>query len=323
MGMSVFSAGVDKYMKKLNNPALFILSWLCLVSLVLSAVGAASVASAVSKGKEIRIAAAAQGRAGADTAPTDEVPVEADIADYSILQRAWDGGIVVFSVLMILFAFSILGLAIILTKFFHLNKIAKASDRFVKSFWDSRSLNDLNSRLGEHSYSPVKEVFRSGYGELVRAGQLREQAASSQIAVTAAMDNLGRALNRARSFERKRMEKYLTFLATIASSSPFIGLFGTVWGIMNAFEGIARTGSASLAAVAPGISEALIATAAGLGAAIPAVMGYNMANSRIRGLVSSIDGFAADFLNIVERYLVTDKNRSQAAGSDTTPIHNQ
>ena len=102
----------------------------------------------------------------------------------------------------------------------------------------------------------------------------------------------------------------MSLLAISASACPFIGLFGTVWGIMGAFEGIAKTGSASLAAVAPGISEALVSTAFGLAAAIPAVVGYNMFAARVRYLVGSIDGFTADFLNIVERYLVSDKPRA-------------
>ena len=112
----------------------------------------------------------------------------------------------------------------------------------------------------------------------------------------------------------------MSVLAISASASPFIGLFGTVWGIMGAFEGIARTGSASLAAVAPGISEALIATAFGLAAAIPAVVGYNIFASRVRGVVANIDGFSADFLNIVERYLVTDKPRGPGGGGQAAPL---
>ena len=111
-------------------------------------------------------------------------------------------------------------------------------------------------------------------------------------------------------FERRRLEKFMPLLAISASACPFIGLFGTVWGIMGAFEGIAKSGSASLAAVAPGISEALVSTAFGLAAAIPAVVGYNMFAARVRYLVGSIEGFTADFLNIVERYLVSDKPRA-------------
>jgi biopolymer transport protein TolQ len=141
---------------------------------------------------------------------------------------------------------------------------------------------------------------------------LKENATQPQLAINAAIENLNRSLGKAKRIERKKLESYLSLLAIIASSSPFIGLFGTVWGIMGSFEGIARSGSASLAAVAPGISEALIATAFGLLAAIPAVIGFNAANARIRNLVGSLDGFCADFLNIVGRYLVSEKKGASA-----------
>ena len=133
------------------------------------------------------------------------------------------------------------------------------------------------------------------------------------------MSNLLRTLNKSKNMEKKKMEKFLPLLAITASAGPFIGLFGTVWGIMNAFEGIAQTGSASLAAVAPGISEALIATAFGLAAAIPAVIGYNMANNHIRKILVNIDGFGSDFMNIVERYLVTEKGAAKSTNSTSAP----
>jgi biopolymer transport protein TolQ len=240
----------------------------------------------------------------------EQVVYEADAGGQSIFARAWQGGLVVFSVLMILILLSILTWAVGITKMLHLSKVDRTGKTFIKSFWDSRSLNDLNGRLSEYPYSPVREVFRSGYAELVRGSQLRDAGQVSMVAVNAAVDNLTRSLNKAKMFEKRRLERFLAVLSISASASPFIGLFGTVWGIMGAFEGIARTGSASLAAVAPGISEALIATAFGLAAAIPAVIGYNMAVNRIRGLVAQIDGFSADFLNIVERYLVQDKSKA-------------
>lgn len=240
---------------------------------------------------------------------------EADVGSGgpSIFARAWQGGVIVFLVLFSLVIASVLSWAIVFVKYLHLNRVQKMSDDFVKSFWESRSLNDLNGRLGDFPYSPIKEVFKAGYAELVRGSHLKEHTSITQLAVSAAVENLGRSLEKAKRFERKRLETYLPVLATIASASPFIGLFGTVWGIMGAFEGIARSGNASLAAVAPGISEALIATAFGLAAAIPAVMGYNMANAKIRGVAMHIDGFAMDFLNIVERYLVSDRNKAHAS----------
>jgi biopolymer transport protein TolQ len=115
------------------------------------------------------------------------------------------------------------------------------------------------------------------------------------------IDNIARALRRATNSEITRLEKYLTFLATTGSTAPFIGLFGTVWGIMTSFKGIGETGSASLAVVAPGIAEALIATAIGLVAAIPAVIGYNHFQYKIRVLIGEMDNFSTEYLNVVQR----------------------
>lgn len=252
-------------------------------------------------------------------AASSETSVQVDdLGSPSIFSRAWHAGAVVFSVLAILVAFSIMSWAILVWKLIVLKKNAKSSEVFIKSFWDSRSLNDLNSRLGEYAPSPAKEVFRTGYAELVRGSQLKESLPNSPLAISAAMENINRALNKAKKVERKKLETFLPLLATIASAAPFIGLFGTVWGIMSSFEGIARTGSASLAAVAPGISEALIATAFGLAAAIPAVVAFNAANSKIRGLTGSLDGFSMDFLNIVGRYLVTDRKAGSGSNNPAT-----
>lgn len=243
-----------------------------------------------------------------------EVEQAVDIGGESFISQAWRSGFVVFTVLMILMLFSVFSWALFLAKWLHLRKISESSEEFIKRFWESRSLNDLNSRLGEYAYSPAKELFRSGYSELAKASQLRENCSSLSLAVHAAIENLTRSLAKTKRMERKKMESYLPVLAIIASSAPFIGLFGTVWGIMNAFGEIARTGSASLAAVAPGISEALIATAFGLAAAIPAVIAYNTAHARIRSQFVDLDGFSSDFMNIIERYLVSEKKGSGASG---------
>jgi biopolymer transport protein TolQ len=145
-------------------------------------------------------------------------------------------------------------------------------------------------------------LFNEGYSELKQLvdaeGKQDQTGISTDLGGVA---NVSRALRRATNQEVNRLEKYTTFLATTGSASPFIGLFGTVWGIMVAFEGIGRTGSASLAVVAPGISEALRATAIGLIAAIPAVMAYNHFQHKIRVLVKEMDSFSTEFLNIVQR----------------------
>jgi biopolymer transport protein TolQ len=238
-----------------------------------------------------------------------------EVSSPGVFARAWHAGFVVFMTLLLLIGSSIGGWAIIITKWKEFRKITLCNDAFIKSCWESRSLNDLNSRLQEYQYSPAREVFRSGYAELARSNQMREQTASTEIAIGAAMDNLNRTLQKSKILERKRLERNLNWLAIIASVAPFVGLFGTVWGIMNSFEGIARSGSASLAAVAPGIAEALISTAFGLAAAIPAVVGYNLFNGKLRFQMMSIDGFCTDFLNIVERYLVTEKSKATEKSS--------
>jgi biopolymer transport protein TolQ len=146
-------------------------------------------------------------------------------------------------------------------------------------------------------------MFNEGYGELKKLMEKGEDPEEPDGISTdpGGIDNIARALRRATTSEITRLEKYLTFLATTGATAPFIGLFGTVWGIMTAFKGIGETGSASLAVVAPGIAEALIATAIGLAAAIPAVMGYNHFQHKIKVVISEMDSFATEFLNIVQR----------------------
>ncbi len=250
-------------------------------------------------------------KAAAQTSAMDSAsaPRSENVSEAGIFSRAWDAGLIAFMTLLLLIGSSIGCWVIIVTKWKDLEKISTANDAFIKAFWESRSLNDLNTRLQEYQYSPAREVFRGGYAELARSNQMREHTSSHEIGITSAMDNLNRSLQKAKLLERKRLEKNMNWLAIIASVSPFVGLFGTVWGIMNSFEGIARTGSASLAAVAPGIAEALTATAFGLGAAIPAVIGYNLFNGKLRFQMITVDGFCVDFLNIVERYLVTEKTK--------------
>jgi biopolymer transport protein TolQ len=289
-------------------------SWRCFFILILSLSAFASVSVAQSGASENKGTAGTTSEQPASVAALEQA-TEVNYAEHSIFSRALQGGLVVFTCLLLLIGFSVVTWAVVVGKFVFLHKIQKTNDAFIKSFWDSRSLNDLNSKLADYPYSPVREVFRSGYAELVRGSQLRETAITNEVAISAALDNLNRSLGKAKAHEKRRMEKFMPLLAIVSSASPFVGLFGTVWGIMGAFEGIARSGSASLAAVAPGISEALIATAFGLAAAIPAVIGYNIFASRVRNLAGNIDGFIADFLNIVERYLVSDRQKGQAVTS--------
>lgn len=256
-------------------------------------------------------------RGNAESAAENIAPM---MSNQSTLERSMHGGPIVFSVLVILLAMSVMTWTILVVKWFYLRRLESRSQTFLQKFWESRSLKELNGRLSEYSYNPLREVFRSGYNELLANSHLKDQASAPEMAVAASMDNLKRTLHKAKINERRRLERFLSFLAISASSCPFIGLFGTVWGIMSAFEGIAQSGSTSLATVAPGISEALIATSFGLAAAIPAVIGYNISTHKIRGLLNSVDVFSADFLNIIERYFVSDRAKpGQSSLTDRMP----
>ena len=243
----------------------------------------------------------------------DAVPAAGTVALWNgIISHLEQTGLVVLSVLIILVLASISTWSIFCAKWFALRRVEKQTIDFIDNFWESRSLNDLHKRLSDFSPSPTREIFRVGYAELVRTSQIKTAEQSSTLATTIAIDNISRSLHKTRIVERRGMERLIPLLAISASACPFIGLFGTVWGIMGAFEGIALTGDASLAAVAPGISEALVATAFGLAAAIPAAVGYNLLVNKIRGVLTSAESFSVDFLNIVERYLVSEKTARSA-----------
>ena len=214
-----------------------------------------------------------------------------------------NAGIVVKLVLILLGLFSVFSWAIILFKFFQIHSANSESERFMDFFWKSKRFDAIASQADRFVNSPLTVLFNEGYGELKKLvengeGKIDNSSLSTDLG---GIENVSRALRRATNSEITRLEKYTTFLATTGSTSPFIGLFGTVWGIMTAFEGIGRTGSASLAVVAPGIAEALIATAIGLVAAIPAVMAYNHFQHKIRVLIKEMDSFSTEFLNIVQR----------------------
>ncbi len=220
-----------------------------------------------------------------------------------MLELVLSSGPVVKSVLIILVYFSLVSWAIIFYKLTVVRKAMTETDRFLDFFWTKKRFDLIGQGVKEFSNSPVASLFREGYHELL---QLKKRPADDNVAeeFTSRMPNtdiVARALRRATTQETQRLEKYLTFLATTGSITPFIGLFGTVWGIMDAFHGIGQTGSASLAVVAPGISEALVATAIGLAAAIPAVIGYNHFLNKVNELIGEMDNFSQEFLNILER----------------------
>ena len=211
-------------------------------------------------------------------------------------------GLIVKIVLLILAFFSVVSWAIIMFKFFQIHRANSESVRFMDFFWKSKRFDAIASQVDRFASSPLTVLFNEGYGELKKVVETDSASDGSALSTDlGGVENVSRALRRATNSEITRLEKYTTFLATTGSTSPFIGLFGTVWGIMTAFEGIGKTGSASLAVVAPGIAEALIATAIGLVAAIPAVMAYNHFQHKIRVLIKEMDNFSTEFLNIVQR----------------------
>lgn len=212
-------------------------------------------------------------------------------------------GPVVLCVLWLLIGCSAAAWGITFYKLGQIRRARKQSERFVEVFWDSNSLSNINTASLEFKQSPVAQVFRAGYQELVRLtrGKRGDDESETELGGSA---NVERAMRRATNQEVTKLERALTFLATIASTAPFIGLFGTVWGIMNAFRGLSTAQSSSIQAVAPGISEALIATAVGLAAAIPAVVAFNHFNREVRVLHADMDNFSSEFLNIAERHFL-------------------
>jgi len=208
-------------------------------------------------------------------------------------------------VLLVLILFSIASWAVILYKLWTLNRAQRQSGTFLEVFRRSSKFSEVQAVCKTLGESPLVGIFQAGYAELNT--QLRQQppappgAATPPRPLLRSVAALDRALLRATTVEVNKLESKLTLLATTASITPYIGLFGTVWGIMGAFQGIGQTGSTNLGVVAPGIADALIATAAGLFAAIPAVYFYNHLASRVKLAASEMDDFSLEFLNISER----------------------
>lgn len=199
-------------------------------------------------------------------------------------------------VLVILLFFSILSWAIILSKWGLFRRARVQSARFVRAFRKAQRLQDISAVSEQFKPSPLVAVFEGGFAELKRQ-------AGSGLRIQA----IHRATQIAASEEMTRLERRLPWLATTGVVTPFIGLFGTVWGIINAFHGLGTAGAATLRAVAPGISEALVATAAGLAAAIPAVIAYNIFGSQVREFGARMDDFSLELLNAIEQSVGTSR----------------
>ena len=231
------------------------------------------------------------------------------VSQNEIFSMVWNAGPIVKLVLFLLLSFSIISWSIIFMKYRIIHRARKETNLFQEIFWKSKSLAVAYTESKDLQYSPVAEVFRVGYQELGRLYKMQQetgenaQRESPDILSTSMIrfENIPRAMRAAMNSQVTRLGYALTFLATTGNTAPFIGLFGTVWGIMNSFHSIGLRGGANLAVVAPGISEALIATAAGLAAAIPSVIAYNYFSNQVRVLESEMNNFSSDFLNIIER----------------------
>lgn len=235
-----------------------------------------------------------EGSAAPTTQPTE-----------SVIDLVLDASPISQAVLVILIIFSIVSWAVVLYKAMGFRRAEQQSATFLEVFRRSTKFSEVQAVCKSLDGSPLVGMFQAGYAELNL--QLRQPAAPGSPAAASARPTLkslqavDRALLRASSAEVNKLEKRIPFLATTASITPFIGLFGTVWGIMTAFFNIGTQGSTDLAVVAPGIAEALIATAAGLAAAIPAVYFYNHFTTKVKNYASEMDDFALEFLNIAER----------------------
>jgi len=205
-------------------------------------------------------------------------------------------------VLVILIVFSLASWSVILAKSKELAGARRASERFLRIFRKATRLSEVSSAAPQHRGSPLSAMFQAGYAELEATVRASKRSSPTETGGRIrSLDGVERSLVRAVGAEQERLQRALPLLATTASVTPFIGLFGTVWGIMNTFRAIGATGSTSIVTVAPGIAEALVNTAAGLLAAIPAVVAYNHLLARVRQLRRRMDDFTLEFLNLVER----------------------
>ncbi len=214
-------------------------------------------------------------------------------ADLSILTLIANASFVVKCVLVILLGLSVASWTVIFRKYFFVARTTKQIDEFEDRFWHGVELTQLmdSARRNQDSSGIEERIFAAGMTEFLKQNRQDPHA----------LNSVSRAMKAVYTREMDRLEAGLPLLASIGSTAPYIGLFGTVWGIMNAFTGLASLDNVSLAVVAPGIAEALVATAIGLCAAIPAVAAYNYYNNRILRLANRVDGFSEEFLNILHR----------------------
>jgi biopolymer transport protein TolQ len=234
-------------------------------------------------------------------------PFPALVGDVDLIKLFMASKGIVLGVTIILLLLVALCVFVIIYKFVHITMAQSQSIGFLNKFWESKRLDDIFRIAEKMKFSPIASMFRAGYIELskVKKQQQAQEAQGQQSSMHDKMgdaDNVERALMRARNSEQTKLENLLPFLATVGSAAPFIGLFGTVWGIMDAFLSIAAKGSAELAEVSQPIAEALYTTAMALASAVPAVVAYNYFQRRLKVLHSEMTNFGSDFLNIVKRH---------------------
>ncbi|HEY7955867.1 MAG: protein TolQ [Polyangia bacterium] len=223
---------------------------------------------------------------------------------FDLLQLLLGASGVVRSVLFLLVCLSIIGWYVIGYKWFYLQRAQSESVRFLEAFWQAKRLDTVYQEADSRKRSPIAYMFKAGYVELSKLQKAKEGGGAGSMHEGGELENVERALRRAFTSETTHLEGMIPFLATVGSAAPFIGLFGTVIGIIDAFHSIANNGSANLATVAPGIAEALGTTAVGLIAAVPCVMAFNFFLRKIKVLTAEMDSFANDFLNIVKRHFL-------------------
>jgi biopolymer transport protein TolQ len=224
------------------------------------------------------------------------------LASFQVMDILADASVIELFVLFVLSAASVVSWALIAMKARQLSLARRQSVAFLGAFWKASRLEAIYQTAQELDGSPLSRVFRAGYEELSRLSQAREAKEGAMSERLGGIENVERALHRASTSEITSLEASVPFLGTVGATSPFIGLFGTVVGILSAFQEIAAAGKADLATVTAPIGNALFATAAGLFAAIPAVIAYNHFVSRIRIFDTEMSNFSADFLNIVKRH---------------------
>ena len=224
-----------------------------------------------------------------------------DPGELSVIALALRADIIVQGVMLLLLVSSVWCWAIILDKWLRFRRLRSQADRFEDEFWSGGSLEELYDRIPETAPPPMELLFPSAMREWRRSTS--RGLATDAVLRAGIRDRIGQVMQLTMNRELERLERYLGFLATVGSTAPFVGLFGTVWGIMNSFQAIAMTKQTNLAVVAPGIAEALFATAIGLIAAIPAVIAYNKFSNDLGRYANRLEGFCSEFQAILSRQL--------------------